>query len=98
MKTIEECKIKLEADISRHVSHGWRVQTRTETTCQLVKDKKPNGCLIIILLLLFIIPGIVYMFMFKGTASLYIDVNNNGEIKYITDGLSAFEKTELTWD
>ena len=98
MKTKEERNAILEKDISRQVSHGWRVLSRTDTTCQLVKDKKANGCLAVILLLLFIIPGIIYLVMSNGTKSLYIDVNAEGEINYITDGLSAFEKSELKWD
>jgi hypothetical protein len=98
MKTVEERKATLEKDIARHVSHGWRVQSRTETTCQLIKDNKLNGCLIVILFLLFIVPGVIYLANFKRTASLYIEIDQNGEIKYITDGLSSFDKTELKWD
>ena len=98
MKTIEDRNAILEKDISKHVSNGWRVLSRTETSCQLVKDKKANGCLVVILLLLFIIPGIVYMVMSSGTKSLYIEVNIEGKINYITEGLSSFEKAELSWD
>lgn len=98
MKTVDERKVILEKDIFRHVSHGWRLQTRTDTTCQLVKENRLNGCLVIILFMLFIIPAVIYLANFKKTASLYIEIDQDGEAKYITDGLSSFDKTELKWD
>jgi hypothetical protein len=94
MKTIEERKAIIEKDISRHVSHGWRVLSRTETSCKLEKDWKPNSSI-----LYFFITGIIYSAMFKGKIlSLDIEVDQEGEIKYITDGLSSFEEDELRWD
>ena len=97
MKTIEERKSILDKDIFRHVNHGWRVASRTDIKCLLVKDKKPNGCLFIFLLLLFIVPGIIYLFMDKGRSSLEIEVTPEGNITYYTTGLSDFEKSGLNW-
>lgn len=97
MKTIEERKAILDKDIFRHINHGWRVATRSDTKCLLVRDKKPKGCLLIFLLLLFILPGIIYLFINKGRSSLTIEVTNEGNIKYYTTGLSSFEKSELVW-
>ena len=97
MKSIEERRSILDKDIFRHVNHGWRVATRTDTKCLLVKDKKAKGCLLVFLLLLFIVPGIIYLFMYKGRSSLNIEVTPEGNIKYYTTGLSSYEKSELAW-
>jgi hypothetical protein len=94
LKTIEERKAILEKDIPRHVSHGWRVLSRTETSCKLEKDWKPNSSI-----LYFPLIGSIYSAVFKGKIlSLYIEIDPDGEIKYITDGLSSFERDELRWD
>jgi hypothetical protein len=95
MKTIEERKSILDNDIFKHVNHGWRVSTRSDTKAILVKDKKPNGCLLVFLLLLLIVPGIIYLFMRRGQNTLKIEVTQEGNIKYFTTGLSTFEIQEL---
>jgi hypothetical protein len=95
MKTIEERRSILDKDIFKCVNHGWRVATRSDTKALLVKNKKTNGCLLAFLLLLFIVPGIIYLFMNKGKSTLKIEVNQEGNIKYFTTGLSAFEINEL---
>lgn len=97
MKTIEERKAILDKDIFRHGNHGWRVASRTDTKCLLVRDKKAKGCLFIFLLLLFIVPGIIYLFMYKGRSSLTIEVTEEGRVKYYTTGLSSYERSELEW-
>jgi hypothetical protein len=40
VKTIEERKAILDKDIFRHVNHGWRVSSRSETKCLMVREKK----------------------------------------------------------
>jgi hypothetical protein len=97
MKTIEERRAILDKDIFKHVNHGWRVSTRSDTKCVLVKERKAKGCLLIFLLLLFIVPGIIYLFMYKGRNSLMIEVTEEGNIKYNAAGLSDFEKSQLMW-
>jgi len=94
MKTIEERKAILEKDISRHVSHGWRLLSKTETSCKLEKDWKPNSSI-----LGFPFIGSIYSTIFKGKIlGLDIEIDQEGKIKYITDGLSSFEENELRWD
>jgi len=95
MKTIEERKSILDKDVFRLVNHGWRVAHSSDTKCLLVKDKKANGCLLIVLLLLFIVPGIIYLIMYKGRSTLKIEVTEKGDIKYFPTGLSTFEINEL---
>ena len=97
MKSIEERTLILDKDIFKHVNHGWRVATKSETKCLLVRDKKPKGFLFIVLLLLFIVPGIIYLFVYKGRSTVMVDVNQDGNIKYYVTGLSDFEKSELMW-
>jgi hypothetical protein len=97
MKSIEERKQILDKDIFKHVNHGWKVATRSEAKCLLVRDKKANAFLLIFLLLLFIVPGIVYLYMNKGRSTLKIEVTKEGNIKYTATGLSSFQKNELKW-
>jgi hypothetical protein len=97
MKTIEERKLILDKDIFKHVNHGWRVATKSDTKCLMVRDKKAKGFLLIMLLLLFVVPGIIYLFIDKGRNRLMIEVTQDGNIKYNATGLSDFEKSELMW-
>jgi hypothetical protein len=92
MKTIEERKLILDKEIFKLVNHGWRLSHRSDTKCLLVKDKKVNGCLLTILLLLFILPGIIYLLISKGKSTLKIDITEEGNIIYFPTGLSIFEK------
>lgn len=95
MKTIEERKSILDKEIFKHVNHGWRLAHRSDTKCLLVRKKKAKGCLLIFLLLLFIVPGIIYLFVNKGKSTLKIDITEEGNIKIYTTGLSYFERQEL---
>jgi hypothetical protein len=79
--TVDERKAVLETEISKEVRQGWRVISRTDTTAQLSKDVGPNGCVAIVLLLFLIVPGILYLLLFKGTESLYLEVDEQGAIK-----------------
>lgn len=97
MKTIEERKLILDKDIFKHVNHGWRVATQSDTKCLLVREKKTKVGLFIFLLLLFIVPGIIYLFKDKGRSRLMIEVNQEGNIHYNARGLSDQEKSELMW-
>ena len=54
-------------------------------------DTNRDGILTI-LLLLFIVPGIIYLLMSKGKSTLKIDITEEGNIIYFPAGLSIFEK------
>ena len=95
MKTIEERKSILDKEIFKLVNHGWRLSRRSDTKCLLTKKRKPNGCLLIFLLLLFIVPGIVYLLLYKGESTLHVEITKEGDINYIPTGLSIFERNEL---
>jgi hypothetical protein len=95
MKSIEERNSILEKDIFKHVNHGWRVTTKSETKAILERYKKVKGSVLIKLLLLFIVPGIIYLLMPKGRSRLLIEVTQEGNIHYNAKGLSDREKSEL---
>jgi hypothetical protein len=95
MKTIEERKSILDKEIFKHVNHGWRITTRSDTKAILVKEKKTNGCLLIFLIILFVVPGIIYLLVNKGKGILKIEVTQEGDVKCQTIGLSTFEIHEL---
>jgi excisionase family DNA binding protein len=95
MKTIDERKAILEAEIIKQQKKGWQIANRTDTTCQMVKEKKPETCLIVILFLLFVIPGLLYLILMKGNVTVYIEITEEGEVKYSGKDLSPYELGEL---
>jgi excisionase family DNA binding protein len=95
MKTLEERKAILEAEIIKQQKKGWLIANRTDTTCQLTKEKKPETCLIVILFLLFVIPGLLYLIITKGNVTVYIEITDEGEIKYSGKDLSPYELEQL---
>lgn len=78
--SIEERKAILDAEIANQVKLGWRVASRTDTTAQLVADKKPDGCVAVLLLLFLLVPGILYLLLYRGSRSLYLEVNEQGRV------------------
>jgi excisionase family DNA binding protein len=98
MKTLEERKAILESEIAKQQKKGWQISSRTDTTCQLTKEKKPETCLVVLLILLFVIPGILYLIFIKGTIAVYIEVDEQGEIKYSGKDLSPYELEQLRKD
>jgi len=95
MKTLEERKAILEAEITKQLKKGWQIASRTDTTCQLTKEKRPDGCTTTILILLFVIPGILYLIFMKGTTTVYIEISENGDVKYSGPKLSPYDISEL---
>lgn len=79
--SLEERKELLEKVVSQQQRAGWRVTDRTETSAQLVKDKGANALVTIILLILFILPGILYALLYKGTETIFIEVDEYGRVK-----------------
>jgi len=76
MKSIEERKAILNIEIAKKMKKGWRLAERTETGCKLVRDKGPNGFLLLLLLSISFIPGLGS----TRTKKLFIEVNEEGEI------------------
>jgi len=84
--SVDERRALLDQEVVRHAGHGWRVTTRSDTSAQLVKEKKVNGCLAIILLCLGIIPGLIYLAANRAPDSLYLDVDEFGRIRRVLHG------------
>lgn len=95
MKTLEERKALLEAEIIKQQKKGWQIANRTDVTCQLIKEKKPEVIVVIILFLLFVIPGLLYLILMKGHITVYVEVNEEGDIKYSGKDLSPYEIEQL---
>lgn len=98
MKTFDERKALLEIEIAKQQRKGWLVQNRTDTSCLLIRENKPDTCLLIILLLLFIIPLILYLVLRKKNVTVFVEVDNEGEIVYTGKDLSPYELSELKKD
>jgi hypothetical protein len=95
MRTIEERKAILEAEIIKQQKKGWQIASRTDITCQLTKEKKPETVVVVILILLFVIPGILYLILMKGIITVYIEINEVGEALYSGKDLSPYELEQL---
>ena len=91
MKTFDERKAVLENEITKKLKQGWRIVSKTDTGCQLIKDKKPSGILVLLLFSISFLPSIGS----KGTKSVYVKVNEDGEIIYTSKDLSNSKLRKL---
>lgn len=91
MKTLDERKSILENEITTRLKQGWRIESRTETGCQLIKDKKPSGLLVLLLFSISFLPSVVS----KGTKGVHVEVNEEGEIIYTSKDLSRYRLKKI---
>lgn len=94
MKTPEERKEILEAVIVEQQKNGWTVTNQTDTNCQLTKPKKPRTCLIVLLIFLFVIPGLLYLIFTKGNMTLFVEVDEEGKVIFTSKDLSPYQLAE----
>ena len=80
MATIEERKAILARVIINYVDQGWRVISQTDTTAQLSKDKRASCLVAILLAILFILPAVLYLLLYRGTESLFLEVSESGQV------------------
>jgi hypothetical protein len=80
MATIEECKAVLAREIVKYVDEGWRVTSQTDTTAQLTRDKRASCLVAILLAILFILPAVLYLLLYRGTENLFLEVNGDGQV------------------
>jgi len=78
--TLEKRGAILQRMIVKYVDQHWRVVSQTQTTAQLGRDKHPDSFLTIVLFLLFLVPGILYLLLYKGTDSVYLEVKEDGQV------------------
>jgi hypothetical protein len=83
---LDQRKAILENAIAIQARTGWLLVSRTDTTAQMTMEKRPSGCIAIILFLLGIVPGIIYLMLSQGTATLYIEVDEYGSVRRTTNG------------
>ena len=83
---IKERKELLEVEIVKRQKQGWLVTNRTNTSCQFTKDKKPNGCLGVLICMFSLISGVLYFCLGKKIKTLFININENGEVEEIYNG------------
>jgi hypothetical protein len=96
MKTIDERKAILDAEVIKWQRKGWQVLNRTDFNCQLRKKKDIDGCLALFLFLLAIIPGIIYLVVASGKENtLFVEVSENGFLKYESPNLSKWELSRM---
>ena len=95
MKTFDERKAILDNEIIKQQKKGWQIANRTDLTCQLIMEKKPEIIVVVILFLLFVIPGLLYLILMKGSITVYVEINEEGEIKYSGKDLSPYELDKL---
>ena len=81
--SLEERKAILDAEVTRFVRRGFRVQSRTDTTAQLVKPKKFSLGWAVIWLLCAVFPFVVYLLWYaaKKDEQVYLQVDERGKVK-----------------
>ena len=91
MKTLVERKSILENDLTKMIKQGWQFESRTDTACQLVIDKKPNGLSVLFLFSISFLPGLGS----TGKKRVFVEVNEEGEITYTRKDLSNYKLKRL---
>lgn len=76
---LETRKSILQVEMSKWISRGYRVQSQTDTNAQMLKGKRVDGCLLIILLCLGVVPGLIYLVVQKDKTA-YITIDERGKI------------------
>lgn len=72
----------LDQEITRYVRKGYRVLSQTDTSAQLVRPKRFNLLLAVLLLVLMVLPFIVYLLMYLAArdTTVYLSVDAQGRI------------------
>ena len=71
----------LNKEVAYYVRAGWQVKAQTDTTAQLTRRRGINLIVFVLLLCLMILPGLLYLILYKGEEGLYIEVDSNGHVK-----------------
>lgn len=81
--TTEMRRNVLEQEIQSYVRKGYRVLSQTDTSAQLVKPKKFNALLAILLLIMMVLPFIVYLLIYMAAKdkTVYITVDPQGRVQ-----------------
>lgn len=79
--SLEQRGAILNAEIRRYVSNGYRVQSATSTTAQLVKPKKFSFFWALVWFLIFGVGILVYFayYLAKKDRTVYVEVDESGK-------------------
>ena len=77
---IERRTTILEEQIAEGITKGWALVTKDATTATMTKRGQANGCMVLILLCLAILPGVLYYYLARPTETIFIRVDEYGEV------------------
>jgi len=78
---IEERKKILQEEILKYVKGGWQITSQFDTSAQLTRHTGPSCLVAFILAFLLLFPAILYMLFYKGDETVYIEVDEQGQVK-----------------
>lgn len=72
----------LDREIASYVKKGYRVLSQTESSAQLVRPKRFNLLLAVLLLILMVLPFVIYLLMYLAARdkTVYITVDTQGRV------------------
>lgn len=81
--SLEERRAVLDREVARYVKRGFRVESRTDTTAQLVKPKKFSLFWAVVWFLCAVFPFIVYLLWYaaKRDEQVYLQVDERGRVE-----------------
>jgi hypothetical protein len=79
---IDQRRAILEREIASYVRKGYRVLSQTESSAQLVRPKRFNLLLAVLLLVLMVLPFVIYLLMYIAARdkTVYITVDVQGRV------------------
>lgn len=100
MMTEAERSAILDAEIMRWVTGGYRLQTRTATTAQLVRPKTFSVALALLGLLLFVFGLVAYLLWYvaQSDESVYLAVGEDGTISGSGAGIRQLKPPDWRCD
>ncbi len=77
----------LDFIVGEMVKSDFTIANRDSTTATFTRPKKPNADLAIVLLILGIIPGLLYLGLYRGTATITVTaIEHNGDTQILLSG------------
>lgn len=77
---LEARRAVLNRALAASISRGWTLIAQTDTTATLTKKGDANGCMVLILLCLAILPGILYFLFARPVETIFIQVDEYGRV------------------
>ena len=79
---LDQRRAILEREIAAYIRKGYRVLSQTDTSAQLVRPKRFNLLLAVLLLVLMVLPFVIYLLMYIAARdkTVYLSVDVQGRI------------------